>query len=166
MFKLNSNFLQKYARDAIKPIPIMDHHIKHYYYEVTVTFTPAYWSKIDSLESIPQVIADILKPIIKTIGLNKTQIAYAVEYHTNGYPHLHAQILTGMSIHPEDQRSIHQRLCRRYGKSQWYQTGEEDYLHINDKYPEGILWSQYIQKDKLQNEENGQQHYFQYQIGF
>lgn len=165
-FQLNDSFLQKYVRDRIKPISTISHSGYQYYYEVTVTYNPQYWTKSYSLEAIPQIIADLLKPIVKwqwgTPGC--IQIAYAVEYHENGYPHLHAQIITSGELNPELQRCIHQRLCRRYGRSQWYQTEQEDKIHVNDKFPNGIKWSEYIQKDKVLNSVNGQAHYYQYKL--
>lgn len=160
------DFVQKYIRDHIKEVDIMDHHLDRYYYEVTVTFDQKYWSLNNSLNSIPQIVADILKPIVKSNFYQKFQIAYVVEYHKNGYPHLHAQIINSQQIDPQDQKNIHQRLCRRYGKSQWYQTGQENKIHFNDKFPDGVLWSEYIKKDIELNEANGQRHYFQYSIGF
>lgn len=166
MFSLKSKLLQKYIVNHIKEVEEMRHNYFNNYYEVTVTFNQQYWTLSNALHSIPQVLADIIKPIIRVNSLNQFQIAYCVEYHANGYPHLHAQILNPIEIHPEDQRNIHQRLCRRYGKSQWYQSGLEDKIHINDKFPEGIKWSEYIKKDIEQNQANGQRHYFQYQLGF
>lgn len=160
------DFVQKYIQMHIKESDTMDYHLDRHYYEVTVTFDPKYWSLNNSLNSIPEVVADILKPIVKSNLYEKFQIAYSVEYHKNGYPHLHAQIINSLPIYPQDQKNIHQRLCRRYGKSQWYQTGQVDMIHFNDKYPEGILWSAYIQKDVEVNEARGQRHYFQYSIGF
>lgn len=165
MFSIKPKFVQKYIQEHIREIETMRHNYFNNYFEVTVTFNPQYWSMSNALISIPEVIADIIKPIVKSNQLNKFQIAYCVEYHENGYPHLHMQILNPSPIWPDDQRNIHQRLCRRYGKSQWYQTGLEDKNHINDKFPEGILWSDYIKKDVNQNEHNGQRHYYQYQIG-
>lgn len=165
MFAIEKTYLQKYIQPYIKTIEEMDYTSRRYYYETTVTFNPQYWTLTTALRSINQVIADLLKPIIKNTYKEKIQIAYCVEYHVNGYPHIHAQILTKSEVDPEDQRNIHQRLCRRYGKSQWYQTGEEDMVHINEKFPEGIKWSDYIRKDVLSNQLNGQTHYYQYQLG-
>lgn len=163
---IKPKFLQKYIQKHILEVIEMRYNYFNNYYEVTVTFNPQYWTLTNALYSIPEVVADIIKPIIRANCLNQFQIAYCVEYHDNGYPHLHAQILNSIEIHPEDQRNIHQRLCRRYGKSQWYQTGLEDKIHVNDKFPEGIKWSEYIKKDIIRNQENGQRHYFQYQFGF
>ncbi len=166
MYHFKKDFVQKYIQKYIKEIDVINYNTRQFYYEVTVTFNPSYWSLNQAMVSIPQIVADVLKPIVKEKQLDKIILAYVVEYHENGYPHLHAQVITQSSIDPENQRNIHQRLCRRYGKSQWYQTGEEDMVHINNKFPDGIKWSEYIKKDKCKNEENGMKHYFQYQLGF
>lgn len=164
---IKNDYLQRYIREHIKETQIV-HDSYAYYYECTVTYDPSYWSLGFALDVTPQVIADVLKPIIRQnpSPFTKLKIAYSVEYLGNGYPHIHMQILNDINICPEIQRSINQRLCRRYGRSQWYQTGNEDRIHVNSKYPEGILWSEYIKKDVLFNEQNGQRHYYEYNIGF
>lgn len=107
---------------------------------------------------VPQVIADVLKPIFRG-GSTNVLIRYSVEYHQNGYPHVHGQVVVeDYSISPDIQKSLHQRLCRRYGKSQWYQTGTEDKFHESS----GMLWSEYIKKDVIKNSSSGLFHYHEY----
>lgn len=161
MFQLNKNYLQKYVRDYIKENKVRDD-LKRFYYEVTITFNQQYWSLQRAIDCVEQVIADILKPVIRSCS--SFGIRYCVEYHANGYPHIHAQVLVDSELPEDIQRAIHCRLIKRYGRSQWYQTGEEDKIHINEKYPEGIRWSEYIKKDVRGNELNGKRHYFEYTL--
>ena len=164
---VHPDYLQKYIRGHIHQIDQIDYNHPFHYYECTVTYDPKYWTLDQALSVTPQVISDILKPIIRqNPQFQKLFIAYSIEYLENGYPHIHTQIMNTISIIPEIQRQIHQRLTRRYGRSQWYQTGTENMLHTKGKYPEGILWSEYIKKDVIFNEQRGQKHYYQYQIGF
>lgn len=158
MFALKKELLQKYVRNWITEGWI-DTKGK-YYYEFTVTFNMSYWSLADAMESVPQIIADVLKPVIRST--DTFTIRYSVEYHKNGMPHVHGQVSSGFPLHPDIQRAIHQRLIRRYGRSQWFQTGIEDKVHVNESYPDGIPWSEYIIKDVVLNEKNGLRHYYEY----
>lgn len=170
MYKLILTMLQNYARDKVTDHSVQGifHHNgwecrQHnpFYYEFTVTYNPSYWTKNASMQVVPQVIADVLKPVIRQ-GPGNIIIRYSVEYHENGYPHIHGQVLTDYELLPDIQRSIHQRLCRRYGRSQWYQTENEDKYHETS----GMLWSQYIQKDVVKNSSSGLQHYHEYCVRF
>lgn len=152
MYHLDTSLIQRYAVPFIKD----KWYSNEYYYEVTVTFNPQYWSLSNAMANIKCVVADILKPVIRDVY--DFSIRYAVEYHENGMPHLHAQVSTSNELSPDIQRGIHQRLIRRYGRSQWYQTGQEDKFHDASQ----MLWSQYIKKDVFKNEENGMRHYFEY----
>lgn len=166
MFAIDPTMLQNYVREKI-----VDHFETHcascfhaafwvpFYYEFTVTYNPCYWTKHSAMQVVPQVVADVLKPIIRTTDGAVIMIRYSVEYHQNGYPHVHGQVLmNGQGISPDIQRSIHQRLCRRYGKSQWYQTESQDKFHETS----GMLWSEYIQKDVAKNSSSGLRHYYEY----
>lgn len=165
MYSIRDSYLQKYIQGRIKETDRKHTDYYNYTYECTVTFNQSYWSLRRAMQAIPEVVADILKPIVREL-CSSFYITYAIEYHRNGYPHLHAQIFTGViDIEPETQRNLTQRLCRRYGRSQWYQTGIEDKLHVNEQFPEGIYWSEYIKKDRQHNEEKQLKHYFNYQIG-
>ena len=51
-------------------------------------------------------------------------------------------------------------LRKKYGRTTLYYTGTEDKLHEAS----GMLWSQYLLKEVEQNEVNGKEHFFQYQL--
>lgn len=163
MFKVNTKLLQNYVQDYIHE---GDANIgTPYYYEFTVTYAQAFWSLPTAMRSVPQVIADVLKPAIRTIRddpIRRLQLNYGIEYQENGYPHIHGHLLTMWELTPDIQKNILQRLCRRFGKSQWYQTGQEDKFHEVS----GMFWSQYIKKDAEKNSSLGLQHYYEYCVSF
>lgn len=168
-YKVNPNYVQKYIRDNIftkEDARFKDvTNLRRWYYEGTVTFTRYYWSMAMAISSIDQVIADVIKPIVKDFHFNMWHLRYCVEYHKDGYPHVHFQVLASSPICPQTQHNIHARLCRRYGKSHWWQTGEEDKFHENDHF--AGLWSEYLIKDREENnKENNMEHYYEYQFGF
>lgn len=154
MFALNKNLIQRYATNWIKEGQA--NLLAEYFYECTITFNPQYWSLNRSLNSVPHVIADVIKPVIRD-GHN-FNLKYSIEYHENNMPHIHLQLITEYDICPHTQQAIHMRLVRRYGRTQWYQTGQEDKFHDVPK----MLWSEYLKKDLEKNQLNGLKHYFEY----
>lgn len=163
MFQLKPENIQKYIKpwmvennDRIRWKNKLNGEL--FYYEFTVTFNPNFWSMGYAMGCVGQVIADVVKPIIKDD--HHFQIDYSVEYHENKMPHIHGQVISREEIRPDVQWNIHHRLTRRYGRSQWYQTGTEDMFHEKS----GMKWSEYIKKDIEENEKNGMKHYYQYQF--
>lgn len=157
MYKVDKKLIQKFV--LMEEIP--DGEWTGFYYEFTVTFNPSYWMKESTFYAVPQVIADVIKPIMRDVEYASWRLRYSVEYHQNGYPHIHGQVVSNVTISPDIQRCLHQRLCRRYGKSQWYQTEDRDKYHEAS----GMRWSRYIQKDVEKNEEGeAGRHYFCYKF--
>lgn len=152
MYALDTSLIQRYAVPYIKE----GWRDNIYFYESTVTFNPIYWTKTNAIFNVKSVVADVLKPIIRNVY--HFSIRYCVEYHENGMPHIHIQVSTNNELHPDIQRAIHQRLNRRYGRSQWYHSDKEDKFHETS----GMLWSVYLKKDVELNELNGMRHYFEY----
>lgn len=164
MFELKPEMIQSYIlsrvteKDSCNPLRWNRLNGERFFYEFTITFNPQYWRLGNAMASVGQAIADVCKPIIRDD--HKFQLDYSIEYHENGMPHIHGQVITEWDIHPEIQRNIHQRLCRRYGRSQWFQTGLEDMFHTTS----GMKWSEYIRKDVLKNQVNGMKHFYSYQF--
>lgn len=164
-YKINSQYVQKYIARHIKECIVPANH-RLFYYEGTVTFKRNYWSWSNAISKIDQVLADVIKPIVRYFDLNKWYFRYCVEYHEDGFPHIHFQVCVRQELCPDIQHQIHARLNRRYGISQWYQTGDKDKLHKNDHF-DLAPWSEYLQKDREKNNlEKGVEHYYSYQIGF
>lgn len=160
-YTINKDNIQKYARERVTyGYVIRDKQLK-YYYEFTITFNQAYWSKSQVWSyGVSNSIEDIVKPLIRC-GIT-ANINYSIEYHKNGYPHVHGHVITLEEIDPGIQHQIVARACRRYGRTQWYQTGEEDMYHEVSE----MKWSEYIKKDIETNKElnNGLEHYYELKI--
>lgn len=130
-------------------------------YECTVTFDPKYYPLSLACSRVSHVVGDIVRYMIKE-AKPKCWIDYGVEYHKNHYPHIHFHLHSVGPLDPEHLKTLVARLCKRYGRTQLYQTGHEDYEH--DKDGTLIRWSEYIKKEALTNSENGKKHYFRYMI--
>lgn len=160
MFQINKKNIQKYVNDRLMDVTktrIVFRELP-YYYEGTITFNPQYWSHAHSLRGVSWSMEDLIKPLIR--GGYSFHLRYCVEYLKTSpyYPHVHFQVQTDYMIDPSIQQQIHGRNCRRYGRSQWFQTGTEDRYHENSK----MLWSEYIKKERVENEKSGLQHYYEY----
>lgn len=89
---------------------------------------------------------------------------YCVEYHMQldinkpRYPHIHAQIFLPVLLDNQQFNNWIKEFQRKYGRTSLFCTNKEDKMHKNDHF-EG-RWSEYLKKDKIQNEANGMQHYF------
>jgi hypothetical protein len=164
-YRVNPNLVQKYIQKYIKE-EVVPANIRLYYYEATITFNRNFWSWCNAVSRIDQILADVIKPMVRDKVFNKWYLRYCVEYHEDGFPHVHLQVCSNSQVQPDIQQQIHARLNRRYGISQWYQTGLEDKLHKNDHFKLGP-WSEYLQKDREKNNlEKGVEHYYSYKIGF
>lgn len=133
-----------------------------FFYESTTTFNRRYWSLHRAIDSgIYQIVKDMIK-FLNFTHEGLWRIDYVVEYHKDGFPHFHCQVMTKIDIRPEDQMNLQRKLSRKYGRTDWYQTNKKDYLH--EKIIEGkntmVKWSDYIRKDLKNNERNGCKHGF------
>lgn len=134
---------------------------QHYFYESTTTFNRKFWSLHRAIDvGIYQIVKELTKYLIFRHS-ELWRVDYVVEYHKDGFPHFHCQIITKEEIYPEEQQNLERKLSRKFGFTKWYQTNKKDFLHY-DKVIEGkntqIKWSEYIRKDLEKNEKNACKH--------
>lgn len=174
MFALPKPHIQKYAqdllidsvdRDYIDPlvIPRTVDEPPVWRYELTVTYDPKYYPLSLALTRVSHVVGDVVRFMIKE-AKPRCWIDYGVEYHRNSYPHIHFHLHSVAPLEPEKTKILVARLCKRYGRTQFYQTGHNDFEHEKDGVK--VLWSDYIKKESLTNAENGKKHYFRYMFDY
>jgi len=145
-----------------------------YRYEITTTFNPRFYPLGKACDYIRIVIREIInsssrfisaenKKLFREYGdnnrfLKNHYLEYSVEYHKNGYPHIHAILHTEVDISAEKLFRFQQTLRKKFGKSDIYYTDTEDRIHENDHFVG--KWSEYLKKEVEQNEVNGKRHYF------
>lgn len=131
-----------------------------YRYEFTVTFNPKFIFSIDYAHTmLPEVIHDIFQLGCRVSKKKRSDYTnsflfnYTVEYHKNGYPHIHGTLLLQDPLQPVTCQNWQSKFYRKYGKTDVWATGQTDKIHKNDHF-EGP-WSQYLKKE-------GQVTYYRY----
>jgi len=135
---------------------IPDKPLELFVYEHTQTFN-SYYTLTKALNYCATVALDYLTSHAKKDG-GDLYFNYCIEYHENGRPHLHFQVFRQEDLEAQTLRNIDGQMSRKYGKPYTVPTDKEDKYHAKSD----MKWSEYIKKDIIKNEANGQKHYFEY----
>lgn len=122
---------------------------RRYIYEITITFNRQYFcTQQDAFDHINYIIEKLIFKIADNrYDYNGTMMDYNIEYHQDGWPHVHGTIFSTFRWPNSKIHNVQHFFNREVGRTMIYYTGQKIKYH---EVPQ-MYWDDYIKKDGTEN---------------